>query len=132
MNEDAVAHFAKRLRFETDCDDVAYALAGGAPEFVLVDVRSRAAFDAGHVPGALSFERPFAEKTSPRSVPDRSSSTAGVRAATAPSKPPCSWRRWAARSRKCLVVLNTGSAKGTRSKVRTPAPSRRGSTALDL
>jgi rhodanese-related sulfurtransferase len=62
MNDDAVAYFAKRLRFETDCDDVADALAGGAPEFVLLDVRSRVAFDAGHVPGALNFERPLAEK----------------------------------------------------------------------
>ncbi len=49
---DAVAFFAAQLAFQTDIADVHAALAGGDPGFVLVDVRSRAAWDQGHVPGA--------------------------------------------------------------------------------
>ena len=55
---EAIAHFAARLRFETDPSDVAAArTAGSGP--VLVDVRSRAAWDQGHVPGARHL--PLAE-----------------------------------------------------------------------
>src|ERR1700712_3023402 len=50
---EAVAHFAARLRFETDGSDVAAALATGDPGFVLVDSRSSAAWAQGHLPGAL-------------------------------------------------------------------------------
>jgi rhodanese-related sulfurtransferase len=49
---DAVAHFEAKLRFETDPSDVAAARAAGE-RILLLDVRSRAAWDAGHVPGAL-------------------------------------------------------------------------------
>jgi rhodanese-related sulfurtransferase len=48
----AVAHFEAKLRHETDPSDVAAARAAGEP-LLLLDVRSRAAWDAGHVPGAL-------------------------------------------------------------------------------
>ncbi|MDX6744113.1 rhodanese-like domain-containing protein [Actinocorallia sp. A-T 12471] len=50
---DAVAHFAARLAFETDVADVRAALASGDPGFVLVDSRDTAAWDQGHIPGAL-------------------------------------------------------------------------------
>jgi rhodanese-related sulfurtransferase len=50
---DAAAHFARRLAFETDVSDVATALESGAPGFVLLDSRSRQAWDQGHVPGAV-------------------------------------------------------------------------------
>lgn len=56
---DAAAHFAARLALETDAADVAAALESGEPDFVLVDVRSRAAFAAGHLPRAISL--PYAE-----------------------------------------------------------------------
>ena len=56
---EAAAHFADRLRFETDCADVHADLAAGIPGVVVVDVRSRQAFAAGHVPGARSL--PHAE-----------------------------------------------------------------------
>jgi rhodanese-related sulfurtransferase len=56
---DAVAFFAAHLRFQTDVSDVHAALAAGAPGFVLVDVRSAAAWEQGHVPGAL--HRPTAD-----------------------------------------------------------------------
>jgi rhodanese-related sulfurtransferase len=49
----AVAHFAARLRFETDVSDVHAALELGAPGFVLIVSRSDAAWDQGHLPGAL-------------------------------------------------------------------------------
>ncbi|MGI4861680.1 MAG: rhodanese-like domain-containing protein [Janthinobacterium lividum] len=49
----AVRHFESTLHFETDCWDVHAALHGDAPGFVLLDVRSVALFDDGHVPGAV-------------------------------------------------------------------------------
>lgn len=51
----ALAHFRAALQFETDCSDVASALASGAPGFVLLDVRSPALFAQSHVPGALNL-----------------------------------------------------------------------------
>ena len=50
---DAAAHFAHRLAVETDVSDVHAARESGPPGFVLIDTRSRAAWDAGHVPGAV-------------------------------------------------------------------------------
>lgn len=49
----ALRHFEARLAFETDCWDVHDALARGAADFVLLDVRSLELYEAGHVPGAL-------------------------------------------------------------------------------
>lgn len=49
---DALTHFASALTFETDCWDVHDALSSGAPDFVLLDVRSPALYQQGHVPGA--------------------------------------------------------------------------------
>jgi rhodanese-related sulfurtransferase len=51
----ALVHFHDSLQFETDCSDVAGALANGAPGFVLLDVRGPALFARGHVPGALNL-----------------------------------------------------------------------------
>lgn len=55
---EAVDHFRRLLRFETDCADVHHALGGGAPDFVLLDVRSPEAFARGHVDGAVSLPLP--------------------------------------------------------------------------
>lgn len=52
---EAAAHFGRLLTFETDCWDVHDALSRGVADFVLLDVRSPAAFAAGHVPGARSL-----------------------------------------------------------------------------
>lgn len=60
----ALAHFEARLRFETDCWDVHASLAGGAPDFVLLDVRSPEAFAKGHVEGAINL--PHAQITEER------------------------------------------------------------------
>ena len=57
--EEAAAHFADRLRFETDCADVHADLVAGVPGIVIVDARRAAAYAAGHVPGAHSL--PHAE-----------------------------------------------------------------------
>ena len=56
---EAEAHFSRRLSFETDCWDVHDALSNGATDFVVLDVRGRDAYAAGHVPGATSL--PHAE-----------------------------------------------------------------------
>jgi rhodanese-related sulfurtransferase len=53
----AVAHFAAKLAFETDCADVEAAMRAGASDFVLVDVRGPTAFARGHVPGAVNLPR---------------------------------------------------------------------------
>jgi rhodanese-related sulfurtransferase len=52
---EAARHFAARLAYETDAADVGAAVADGDADFVLVDVRSRAAYAAGHIPGAISM-----------------------------------------------------------------------------
>ena len=49
----AAAFFAARLTFQTDVSDVHRALESGDPGFVLVDTRGVAAWDEGHVPGAV-------------------------------------------------------------------------------
>ncbi len=54
-SEDALAHFERRLKFETDCWDVHDALSQGEYDFVLLDVRSPELYDAGHVPGAINL-----------------------------------------------------------------------------
>ena len=51
---EATAHFRAGLAFHTDVSDVAAALAaGGDPGFVLLDSRSTASWDQGHIPGAI-------------------------------------------------------------------------------
>lgn len=51
---DALAHFERRLGYETDCSDVHEALKQ-TPGFVLVDVRGASLFSAGHVPGSVNI-----------------------------------------------------------------------------
>lgn len=50
--DEAEARFAALFAHETDCWDVHEALSAG-PDFVLLDVRSAAKYEAGHVPGAI-------------------------------------------------------------------------------
>jgi rhodanese-related sulfurtransferase len=61
---EAAAHFARKLALETDCWDVREAMRRGQPDFVLLDVRSPAAYASGHVPGATNL--PHAEITPER------------------------------------------------------------------
>ena len=70
---EAAAHFADRLRFETDCADVHADLAAAAPGIVRRSTRgSRHAYAAGHVPGARSLPHADdqARRTSPSSRPE--------------------------------------------------------------
>jgi rhodanese-related sulfurtransferase len=53
--EIAAAHFESQFTFETDCWDTHEAMLSGAPGFVLLDVRSPASFDKGHISGALNL-----------------------------------------------------------------------------
>ncbi|MWB99826.1 rhodanese-like domain-containing protein [Agromyces seonyuensis] len=50
---ESAAHFAPRVEFDVDVSDVHAALDAGETGFVVVDSRSRAAWDQGHVPGAI-------------------------------------------------------------------------------
>ena len=54
-SSDALAHFERLFRFETDSWDVHDALSSGQPVFVPLDVRSPEHFRKGHVSGALSL-----------------------------------------------------------------------------
>ncbi|WP_323447814.1 rhodanese-like domain-containing protein [Streptomyces yaizuensis] len=63
----AAAHFRARLAFHADVADVAADLAaGGDPGFVLVDSRSTAAWDQGHIPGALHLPTALIPGQAPR------------------------------------------------------------------
>jgi rhodanese-related sulfurtransferase len=57
----ALEHFARRLEVETDVADVAAAMEAGEADFVLLDARSRASYDAGHLPGAVHLSEISAE-----------------------------------------------------------------------
>ncbi|WP_433608820.1 rhodanese-like domain-containing protein [Dactylosporangium sp. CA-139114] len=50
---EAIEHFARRLRFETDVSDVHSALAAGDGNLVVVDSRGDQAWAQGHIPGAV-------------------------------------------------------------------------------
>jgi len=52
-SDEAIEHFERSFRFETDCWDVHEALKSGEPEFVLLDVRGPHHYAAGHIPGAV-------------------------------------------------------------------------------
>ncbi|TQV75847.1 rhodanese-like domain-containing protein [Denitrobaculum tricleocarpae] len=53
--EEAIAHFERRLRVETDCADVHQSMAENAADFFLLDVRGPNAFARGHIPGAQNL-----------------------------------------------------------------------------
>ncbi|GGC63612.1 rhodanese-like domain-containing protein [Undibacterium terreum] len=51
----ALAHFESLMTFETDCWDVHDALSNAPHDFVLLDVRSTAMYEKGHINGAVSL-----------------------------------------------------------------------------
>jgi len=51
--ETAAAHFYSRFAFEADVADVHADIEAGVADFVLVDSRSKEAWDQGHIPSAL-------------------------------------------------------------------------------
>lgn len=56
---DARRHFEERMKYETDPSEVYEDQKAQVGNFIVLDVRNRAAFEKSHVPGALSL--PFAE-----------------------------------------------------------------------
>jgi rhodanese-related sulfurtransferase len=54
-SELAFRHFESEFAFETDCWDTHEALESGDPGFVLLDVRSPALFEKGHIAGAVNL-----------------------------------------------------------------------------
>ena len=57
-SEEALKHFERLLKFETDCWDVHHALTNGLQDFVLVDVRAEVLFEQGHIEGAINIPQP--------------------------------------------------------------------------
>lgn len=51
----AKQHFESKLMFETDCWDVHHAISNNRKDFVLLDVRGKEYYEAGHVPTAIHF-----------------------------------------------------------------------------
>jgi rhodanese-related sulfurtransferase len=51
----ALQHFEAEFTFETDCWDTHDALQQESPGFVLVDARSPALYEGGHLPGAVNI-----------------------------------------------------------------------------
>lgn len=54
-SEDALAHFEKRLSYETDCWDTHDVLSSGNQDFILLDVRGPALYKRSHIPGAINL-----------------------------------------------------------------------------
>jgi rhodanese-related sulfurtransferase len=52
---ETAALMADKLRFHTDSWDLSVDLKAGLAEIVVIDARSRDAYKAGHIPGAVSF-----------------------------------------------------------------------------
>jgi rhodanese-related sulfurtransferase len=52
---DATNHFAALLALETDCWDVHDAVDRGVRDFILMDVRSPALYESGHLPDAVNL-----------------------------------------------------------------------------
>ena len=66
---DARTFFAAKLAYEIDAADLAAARATGRPP-VVVDTRSRAAWDQGHLPGALHIPGGELAVRAARELPD--------------------------------------------------------------
>ena len=66
---DAHAWFARKLSLETDPADVRAAQKAGKTDFLLIDTRTRQAFEAGHLPGALSLPHAEMDAATTASLP---------------------------------------------------------------
>jgi rhodanese-related sulfurtransferase len=62
--------FASRLEFQTDPTDLAAARASASPP-VVVDTRSKAGWDQGHIPGALHIPGSELSSRAEQELPDR-------------------------------------------------------------
>ena len=66
---EALAHFRAKLAFGTDPSDVHADLENEVDGFVVIDARSAASFDRGHVPGAISFPHRQMNETTVKALP---------------------------------------------------------------
>lgn len=48
-------HYGQKLAFETDCSDVFLSMRSDGADFILLDVRGPALFNASHIPGAVNL-----------------------------------------------------------------------------
>ena len=55
VSEQAIHHFQALLKYETDCWDVHHAISNNKQDFILLDVRAKGLYQAGHLPQAISF-----------------------------------------------------------------------------
>ena len=67
----AMAHFEGLLEFETDCWDVHHAIVNDRMDFILLDVRSEALFNKGHVEGAVNLPHARINKDSLKPYPEQ-------------------------------------------------------------
>ncbi|MDW5417523.1 rhodanese-like domain-containing protein [Iodobacter sp. CM08] len=56
---ESATYLAEKLRYHTDAADLASDLYAAHPDIIALDTRQAAAYQAGHIPGAISF--PHAE-----------------------------------------------------------------------
>ena len=66
--EELVAHFSKRLAFETDASDVHADFEQGK-KFVLVDVRGQSSWNQGHAVGAVHMHHSEIAQRAPIEIP---------------------------------------------------------------
>jgi rhodanese-related sulfurtransferase len=52
---ESAAYLADKLRYHTDAADLASDLYASHPDIIALDTRKTAAYQAGHIPGAISF-----------------------------------------------------------------------------
>src|SRR5260370_41296822 len=52
---EALQFMQDKLKYHTDSWDLSVDLKSGHPDIIVIDARSRAAYRAGHIPGAGSF-----------------------------------------------------------------------------
>ena len=62
------AAMGDKLRFHTDSWDLSVDLKSGCADIVVIDARSGSAYEAGHIPGALSFPHREMNPTSTASL----------------------------------------------------------------
>jgi rhodanese-related sulfurtransferase len=67
----ALHHFQSLLEFETDCWDVQHAIRNNRKDFILLDVRSEAAYQKGHIEGAISLPHARINETTLEPYPDQ-------------------------------------------------------------
>ena len=104
------------LRFHTDSWDLSLDLKAALPDIVVIDARSREAYIAGHIPGAVSFPHREMNAETTASI-DRSRSMSSIATGSAEMRQPrarTSSRCWDFAPRNCLAASIGGAAMGIR------------------